>query len=499
MDWYSKLTTAQRDILSEMGYTYLPSDHNPITSALKSGDFLERYGHLKIARNRTQLTRLAVICQMEVYDAQNGPEMDGRHASLREHWYRWYKVRFAQPLAIELGDKQKLNDMGVMDIDGLLWFGRLSTAYGWIVDNLDVTYKQLWVEDASRKMKRFYTELFRNANIIVAVEKDGMLKRFTVMAKALGARSIYSGKGKSGKAGIELLLREHFGWSERHNPFSEESPLVVISITDYDYDGEVVIGKTFAQQMRRYTPHVLEVRVGVTPAQVKDAGYEWPDTWYLVKMKNMSNYIDWTNQKALFWARCETCQHLWPVMSSGIHDCPECFGRSEEITLGDGTVAYGFEVEALYTKDYTGLLVNAYLSVIPFSYVVGKLRDECRADSDVASEQIKNDILKKNKSYQDLLEKLKEFDRMNEAKSNFERQVLNELDRLGEPLIDDWRDDGDDPLPEDYKRHVGDTYSYGPWCPFDQQDRTDKLVEHLEKEEAKTITAFEKQVLDWAE
>ena len=498
MNWNRKVSQAQRELLTAIGYEYLPTDHNPITRALKGGDFLDRYGHLKIARNRTQLTRLAIICQMEVYDAQNGPEMDGRLASLREHWYRWYKVRFAQPLATQLGDKQKLNELGIMDIDGLLWFGRLSTSYGWIVDNLDVTYKQLWVEDASRKMEKFYIQLFRNANIIVAVEKDGMMKRFTTMTKALGAKSIYSGKGKSGKAGIELLLREHFGWSENYNPFSEKNPLVVISITDYDYDGEAVIGKTFAQQMRRYTPHILEARVGVTPAQVKDAGYEWPDTWYLVKIKNMSNYLNWTNEKALFWAKCEDCQHLWPVMSSGTHECPECFGQSEKIELGDGTVAYGFEVEALYTRDYCDLLVRAYLSIVSFNHVISKLRDECQADSTVAAKQIQADILKKNESYQNLLEKLKEFDKMNEVKSDFEQQVLDELENLGEELIDNWRDDDADPEPVDFARHVKAAQNYtGPWRPFSQRDRTDKLIEHLRKEESASISDFENESLDW--
>lgn len=543
MNWTDKINGFGKELLGAMGYDLRDlqySDHNPISKGLESPGFVERFSHIK-GFNRTQLSRLATVCQMMVYDEQNGPEMDGREASLREQWYRWYKVKFAQPLAIQLGDKMELNELGVMDIDGRAWFGRMSQTYGWIVANCDVTYKQMWVEDSSRKMDRFYTELFRNANIIVALEKDGMVKRFTAMSKALGARSIYSGKGKSSRAAIELLLRNHFGWNERHNPFSTENPLVVIYVSDYDYDGEAVIGPTFAKQIRRYTPHVLEARVGIGPAQVKEAGYEWPDTWYLVKIKNNKGYINWTHGKGLFWAKCQDCGHLWPVLSSEQHDCPQCAGLSGEIELGIVDVtcghcdyswrgkssdysldsikyrqcpecagkdafqvgasptAYGFEVEALYTKDYTPLLVDAYLSVVPFQYVVGKLRDECQADSTAAAEKIRSDILADNKSYQALLEKLKEFDRMNEVKANFEQHILDELDELGAELIDDWRDNGDDPTPEDYKRYVGDTYNYGPWRPFDQQDRTDKLIEHLEKEEAKIITAFEKQVLEWTE
>ena len=497
MNWYNKLSQAQRELLAALGYDYLPIDHNPVTRAIESPDFVERFNHIK-GFNRTQLSRLATICQMEIYDQQNGPEMDGRETSLREQWYRWYKVKFAQPLAIQLGDKMELNEMGIMDIDGRAWFGRMSQTYGWIVQNLDVTYKQMWVEDSSRKMNRFYTELFRNANVIVALEKDGMVKRFTAMSKALGAKSIYSGKGKSSRAAIELLLRNHFGWSERYNPFSAENPLVVIHISDYDYDGEVVIGPTFAKQIRRYTPHVLEARVGIKPAQVIDAGYEWADTWYLVKIKNNSGYINWTNEKGLFWARCAECGHKWPVLSSGQHDCPQCPAQSENIELGNGTMAYGFEVEAMYTKDYKRLLVNAYLSVVPFSYVVGKLRDECQANSSTAAERIRADILKKNKSYQVLLEKLKEFDKMNEAKDEFEQRVLDELCDLGEPLIDDWRDDDDDPTPEDYERHVEEAQDYtGPWRPFSPEDRTQALAKHLRKKEADLIADFQNESLDW--
>lgn len=479
MNWTQKLDAFGRTLLRELGYDEIPNDHNPVTDALKDSEFIERYDNqfawFNKSRCRTGLSKAAVLCQMQIYDAQNGPEMDGRLAGLREHWYRFYKARFAQPLAIQLGDKMELNEDGVMDIDGKAWFGRMSKTYSWIVDSLDTTYKQLWVEDASRKMEKFYDQLFGNANIVLALEKDGMVKRFSGMAKALGAISIYSGKGKSGKAAIELLLRDHFGWSENWNPFSEDNPLVVIHITDYDHDGEI-IGNTFAKQMRRYTEYVLEARVGIKPAQVQvDGG--WSEEWYIAKMKNNSAYKAWANEKGLFWAKCD-CGHTWAVMKTGQHECPECPTGYAEVALGGGTIVYGFEVEALYTKDYRKLLVDAYLSVVPFDYVVERLRDECQASSMQAASDVRDRILVNNASYRALL---KEFDRLEEIKEEFERRIADSLTELGEPHTTDWRADDDDPTADDFGNHVHQASDWtGPWRPFDAGDRTAKLTEWLQ-------------------
>lgn len=517
MDWYNKLNSFGKNMLRELGYDgYIPTDKNPITEALRDPQFVARFkGNMK-SFNRTQLSRTATICQMEIYDSQNGPEMDGRLTSIREQWYRWYKVKFAQPLAVQYGDKMEENELGVMDIDGLAWFGRMSQTYGWIVDNLKVTYKQLWIEDASRKMEQFYQQLFRDANIIVALEKDGMVKRFSAMAHALGARTVYSGKGKSGKAAIELLLREHFGWSERYNPFTEENPLVVIHISDYDYDGEVVIGPTFAKQIRRYTSNVLEARIGIKPTQVEEG--DWSESWYMAKIKNNKAYIKWANEKGLYRAKCADCGNTWAVLQTGEHECPNCPTGYAEVKLGGGTQVYGFEVEALYTKDYTELLVGAYLSVVTLDYVIEKLRDECQADASSAASQIKDEILTNNESYQALLE---EFDRLEEIKEEFEYKIQDAMYEIGRSHIGDWRDDDEDPTAEDFEDHVGKASVHtGPWRPFNSTARTAKLAEWLKAPytkldddtmavvlqliwEPETVTSldiiadFEKEEIDW--
>lgn len=500
MDWSSKLDQFGEDLLKAIGKNpnWLPVDHNPVTEALKDPNFIERMetrGILRASTCRMGLSRAATICQMVVYDHQNGPEEDGKLTGLREQWYRWYKVQFAQPLAGQLGDKMLLNEMGILDIDGRAWFARMSVTYGELVDTGEVTYKDLWVEDASRKMEKIHYEIFRQANIIVAVEKDGMMKRFASIAKALGAASIYSGKGKSGKAAIELLLREHFRWSEYHNPFTVEKPLIVIHISDYDYDGEAVIGPTFAEQCRRYTPHVLEARIGIEPYQIRDAGLKWETgVWYRVKVKKQSNYLDWTSEKALFTAECEECGHKWPVIGIGPHDCPCCEGLSLPIEIGKD-VAHGFEVEAMYTKNYRSLMVNALLTVLPFDYIVKKLREECTADAYSTAQTITDQVCKDNKSYQSLL---KEFERLEEIKQDFENKVRDQLQELGEPHVFDWENDDDDPEPDEYRGWVRDASDWaGPWRPFSKSDRTASLVKFLEEDAVDEIDGFIEEEITW--
>jgi len=478
MNWDNKVSTKQRELLTALGYDWLPTDHNPITKALESGDFLERYEHLKIARNRTQISQLAVICQMNVYDQERGPDGDGERKGLRRQWYSWYKTRFAQAYHKEIDPDSEFNGTG--------WAGRMSQTYGWLVDNLDVTYKDLWVDDASRMMERWYERLFQSCNIIVAVEKDSLFSDFKAAAHALGAVSLLSGKGKTSKAATEKQLREHFGWDTHYDPFTADDPLIVLHISDHDYDGEQVIGPTFAEQARRYTPHILEARVGVKPDHVTD----WQDNWYEVKVNN-SGYIQWSKEKALFWAECD-CGYGWAAQGIDMY-CPEC---NAFVALDiEQHQPHGFEVESLPTRAYYTLLVQALLEVLPFEYIISKLRDECKADEHTAARDIQAGILEKNAAYQALLE---EFDRLEEIKDAFEQKILGELANIGAPLVENWRNDGDDPTPEHFERHVKSAQNYtGPWRPFSQRDRTQKLIEHLQNQETILINDFENESLDW--
>lgn len=485
MNWSSKLDNFGREILAAMGYDpdWLPTDHNPITRALVQGDFVERYQHITWF-NRTSLSKVATVCQMAVYDAQDGPESDGKPKALRRHWYAWYKAHFAQPLHAQIDPDT--------EFDGTLWAGRLSQIYGYFVDEMDVTYRQLWVDDASRMMERWWEVLFENCNIVVAVEKDSLYADFQAAAHALGARSLLSGKGKNSKAATEKLLREHFGWRDGHDPFSQDEPLIILHISDHDCDGEAIIGPTFAEQARRYTSYILEARAGIKPEQVND----WPASWYEVKVTN-SGYLGWAKEKALFMAECATCGHRWPMQGASA-ECPSCWS-DVILTIKAGRVIqnqpYGFEVEALPTRDYYSLLVDALLSALPFDYIVERLRDECYANDSEAARAIADDVMANNETYQALL---REFDRLEEIKAEFEGRVCDTLRELGAPHIHDWRDDDDDPAPRDYQEHVFRANDWtGPWRPFNTEARTAKLIEFLQENESDTIASFENERINW--
>lgn len=500
MDWSQYLDEFGRTLLRDLGEDpdRLPGEYNPILRALEdAGDFVAQAQEIE-GFSRVALSRMAVLCQMAVFDHQRGPEQDGKCKGLRRHWYSYFKTKFAQPLAFALGD-YKTNGQGIKEIDDRIWAGRLSETYGAFVDTGEITYKQMWVEDASRMMAENWQTLFSGCHIIIAVEKDSLFSDFVAPAKALGARAIYSGKGKSSKAAIEKCLRDHFYWSENSSPFSPDSPLIILHISDYDYDGEQVIGPTFGEQAHRYTDCLFEARVGIEPDDVTGEGYGWDDKWYSVKVSN-KGYQDWANVKALFMANCLDCGHQWPVMGTGSdvwhehHQCPRCKSTAAALTLGQDT-PHGFEVEALPTRSYYGLLVDALLTVLPFDYIVGRLRDECQANAYNAVSEIAEEIFKANESYQALLA---EFDRLEAIKQEFEDKVKLGLQALAEPHKDDWRDLEDDPEPGEYRRHVQEANDWsGPWWPFSEALRTEELAEWVKESATDTIEEFESEVISW--
>lgn len=300
-------------------------------------------------------------------------------------------------------------------------------------------------------------------------------------------------------------MREHFDWyDDFSNPFSEEKPLIILHISDHDFDGEAVIGPTFAEQARRYTADILEARVGIKPETVMDLGHNPVDKWYQVKIGN-SGYVKWAEKKALFLAECWECSHKWPVVgtatdeyyvASSQHKCPECGEYAIAFTADkDGSPAHGYEVEALQTRDYYGLLVDALLQVLPFDYILERLRDECQADAHRAAQKLAEKIFEKNKDYQALL---REFDRLEAIKMAFENEVQNNLQELGEPHVEDWRNDDDDPEPDKFREHVQEASDWSePWRPFNTDNRTNSLIEGLKENEQSTIDKFEQQEIEW--
>lgn len=510
MYWSNILSEFGNALLYALGESpdWLPTEYNPVTKALAQGDFVTKYGEMD-GFSRMAVSKLATICQMVVFDAIGGPEGDHKPKALRRHWYSWYKSKFAQPFAAQMGDVTA-NGQGILEMKDLSWTGRLSQTYAWFVDNAGVTYKDLWVEDASRMMAQNYEALFSGCHIIVAVEKDSLFGDFKAPAAALGAKAVYSGKGKSSKAAIEKLLRDYFEWGSEWGTteFTADKPLIILHISDHDFDGESVIGPTFGDQARRYTPHILEARVGIKPEAVINAGKTWEGSWYQVKVSN-KGYQRWANQKALFATECTQCGHHWAVqgvldmdkvvslnmpekelVQASRHRCPVCNGAAVWLRAGIDT-AHGFEVEALTTRDYRALLVRALLQVLSFSYIVQRLREDCTADAYEAARAALANILEENESYQALAEEVR---RLEEIKGTFESEIETNLYEIGLGHVGDWEDDDDDPEPRDFVNHVDLSSTYGgAWRPFDRLDRTKSLVEWLEEEadEAKELAAEE--------
>jgi hypothetical protein len=491
MDWARLLNDFDKRLLESLNVStyYLPTDSNPITVALANGNFVEQHQDVQ-GFNKSSLSRLASICQMVVFDANDGPDGDGKRKGLRRQWYQWYKVKFAQPFSTQLaalGDKKEMTGF-----DGTGWAGRLSQTFSSLVDKEGVTYWDLWVDDASRMMHENWQTLFQGCNIVLAVEKDSLFADFKAAAVALGAKTLISGKGKNSKAATEKMLREHFRWSPDWQVFSEETPLIVLHISDHDMDGERIIGPTFGQQARRYTSHVLEARVGIKPESVDD----WQDKWYEVKVTN-NGYIEWSERQALFISECSICGHRW-LQQGNIGNCPECNNETIlTIKIGKDVInqPYGFEVEAMPTRNYYRLCVDALLQVLPFDYIIRKLREECTANASNAANEIQNAILEQNESYQALL---RQFEHLTEIKEAFEQKVNSRLVELGEPHTKDWENDGDDPEPTDFENYVHQAQDWsGPWRPFRRENRTQKLIDFLKENHGDKIAEFETETLDW--
>jgi len=478
IDWTGKLNEFGIEVLNRLGE---PSPHlnNPIVTRLQADPegFVEWIQTVP-GYSRVNVARLVVICQMMVYDRQRGPEGDGKPKALRRHWYSYFKTKFAQPFAMALGDYD-VNPQGVKEIKDLKWTALLSTTYAEFVDKHGVTYRDLWVKDASRMMKITHDILFKGCNIILAVEKDSLFEDFEGAAQALGARAVYSGKGKSSKAAIEKLLRDAFrwrgefgvdDWGDPKNPF-EDDPLIILHISDHDFDGEAVIGPTFVEQARRYTHNVLEARVGIKPEHVDDP----EEHWYKVKVAN-KGYQKWAEDRALFLYECLECGITFPHVGIHKRNCHECGGDLVSMSL-DTHSPHGFEVEALPTKKYYRLIVSALLEVLPFDYIVSKLRDDCKADNVLASEDAAEDILGENDKYKELKD---EIDRLGSIMDEFRQELIDELYEVGEDRVDDWRDDDDDPEPEEFYRKVERSGSFAlPWRPFDHTKRTRSLVDWM--------------------
>lgn len=465
-----------------------PTKENPVVRILIENpqEFL-RQGNARFGRsfNMTSVSRCATLFQMMLYDATNGPDGDGKPKSLRRHWYHWFKTDFAQRFQNALSDYEwDVNGVVAKPMKNRDWEQRQSAVYAELVDVYDLTYLDLWIKDASRMMTAIYDKLFPELNIVLAVEKNSLFEDFISPARAAGIPLVLSGAGKNGKAATELYLRQHFNWpgtydenGDFNETFTKENPLIFVVVSDHDYDGEEVINDTFENQARRYTPHVITVRIGIKPEQVTITGGNLADAVYEVKLNNTA-YEKWALEKGIFITDCDYCGHQNITHGDPArHLCESCSYALNPADLQQDT-AYGLEVEAIRTRDYFPLVAQAILQALPFELIVAKLRENTRPDTYTAANTLTNAVIEDTEQLKTLNAELEKLKLLEEGYRQTARHII---ETYAQKHIDDFYDEGDDPTPEQFINHVASAGSYpSPWRPFSASRRTTLLIELLQ-------------------
>jgi hypothetical protein len=496
INWLGLNDSYGNALIFELGYSKdklaeeIQTEHvNPLIKILQSDPVTfiqacERAGNG--TTNMDGVARTVVLAQMVLYDTIHGPEQDGKQKALRRHWYAYFK-QFSQMFAFAMGKVRK-NEQGLDEMVDVQWSGRLSKVYGGFVDGGVVTYKDLWIEDASRMINVFGTfdELYPGFQLIIAVEKDSLFSDFVNAAKAMGAVAIISGKGKNSKAAAELMVRK-LGWKNPQENTLDRYETMVIHLSDHDFDGEGVIGPTFGEQLRRYLGNVIEARIGVKPTQVQEIVDNAWDASYQVKVSN-KGYRDWANEKALFWATCAQCGHEQFVIGcdengASQEECSNC--GSFELNVLDESYdePHGFEVESLRSADYYRAMVDAVVELVDWESIVSEMRRSAKPVSWDIISTIKTEKLDSIPQYHKIQEAISI---LQNAQSQLETEVDNVLSGVVEDTIHDmeweWRDMGEDPTIDEFKDYVVQQArsGYGSvWRPFNLSERNQLIVDAI--------------------
>lgn len=514
VNWLSKLDGYALALVNSLGYDPYElqglisrNRENPLVSALRSDPkrFVAACSEAANggAPNLDGTSRAVVLCQMVLYDLQGGPEGDFKEKALRRHWYAYFK-QFAQMFAFALG-KVRPNDQGVDEMVDIQWSSRLSKVYSDFVDNGNVTYLDLWVEDASRMTDIIGRNdpLIPGINLVLAVEKDSLFGDFKGAARAVGAMALFSGKGKMSKAATEKALRL-LGWTADSDPF--DSGVSVITLSDYDYDGHGVIMPTFGEQMRRYVRQVFEERIGVQPNQVVESTDDAWNASYQIKVSN-EGYRRWADENALFWGECSNCGHeqftvglsevemgerlekgklvKYPVSGIGSDGCAVC-DNEIIVTSGEIEEPHGYEVESLRSADYYRAIVRAILRLFRLDFILERMRAFIAPSKYGIQNRMVEERLENNERYQKIQ---KAIDRLGEAqqqlRENIEGELDNEISETINSTADEWQALGDDPTEEDFEDYVVNQAASSwatVWRPFSQEDRNRFIIDRLNED-----------------
>lgn len=431
---------------------------NPFITIAQNKSIWDKYVYLHPGQlTLTSYFRSLAICQFYVMKNTNGPEGDGAMQMLRKHWYAWGKAGL-QSASRHLGvglmpngepDSEKLYDL-------------MSRTFGdWNRDG-SLEYRQIWILDNTTKMLLFEETLPPPFDgIIICCEKDAAFNGVALSAKAMGACAVYSGGGKSSRAGIEKLY-----YSRLKKVIERGSTIYVLVISDWDTDGEAVIAPTFVEQLSTYIPsYQLEwTRVGITPEQIQQLGYDWQDKWYDLKwdVNGMLNYYTWSSEKAVLSYECQNCYSQ--VVEVGAV-CPEC--RREQLPLVDSNnghskeekdamkadfkrfftenTPHGFELDALTRVEYCSLLVEGLAKLVNIEDICSALSEIAMPTEDDVLWDIQKELLNKNESYEKIgkhLDKLQTwFNAKTEELNNIRYGIERDAQSLARELIREYLED----------------------------------------------------------
>lgn len=193
-----------------------------------------------------------------------------------------------------------------------------------------LTYNQLWVRDASRKVKG-YAPLLTGFHGALLLEKEGLFEHFTNFCQAAGVPVLVAMSGANAFSSTEAVLNDHFRTYDGHYRPTIDNPLHLFVISDHDYSGHVPIQEGAAAQFRRYLADAVIVhRIGISPQQVRDAGRSVAQAGYEFDTNRNRATKEWADDEGV-WVG-ETC--------------------------------FGIEVEALEPAAYIEALVEAIIEAV---------------------------------------------------------------------------------------------------------------------------------------
>lgn len=195
-----------------------------------------------------------------------------RDITIRRGWYLQYK-QYAQKLWYK-----KHKEGNYKTNFNTTYSGMLSTVLWELIRNNDLCYYSSFsVKDVSRKI--WYNKEKGWKNVFIFGEKTATTPYFRKTCEILGLKVLYSAGGKPSAAGTEGI----FFNSE---DFDKELPVLLLTLTDYDRDGQRGVESGGYKQAKVYCDRkglkLTHKRIGVDPSDIKTMFDETGDEKYLL-------------------------------------------------------------------------------------------------------------------------------------------------------------------------------------------------------------------------